>query len=230
MTDSYAENGARAASSPVRPRPGPDSRPAAGCSPGFFVAGRQPGEFRVDLADHSPDDSHPCLELGRIRVRAVGLEPVDGLRHAPERVPLTRTHRRIVAVRRRSRRRFRMPQLWIAAVDFQTINSGRSFSSAQPVDRIYAASGHGPVIPAAISTTISPACAQRDRRVCTPCPHHPPPVGSRSAWRLGTMSEPKCQSHRLQRCQAKTRVCSFRVHTQCRRGTGERRRACSEGR
>ncbi len=61
------------------------------------VTGRQPGELRVYGADHRPDGGDACLEVGRIRMSAVGLELVDGLGDPPEREEVYRTHRRIVA-------------------------------------------------------------------------------------------------------------------------------------
>jgi hypothetical protein len=50
----------------------------------------------------------------------------------------------------------------------------RSFSSTQPVDRVFPVHGALLVVRVAVSTILSPGCAQRSRRVCTPCPHRRP--------------------------------------------------------
>jgi hypothetical protein len=55
-------------------------------------------------------------------------------------------------------------------------NPPQTFSSTQPVDRIFPAHNHRTVVGMIISTVLSPGCAQRSRRVCTLCPH-PCPLG-----------------------------------------------------
>src|SRR5690242_14150517 len=92
------------------------------------VLGRQPGQLRVDLADHRPDlgDSRfQALRVGEICALAVGVELVDGLGHAPECGLVYRTHHRRLPGRRRPRASFRIPAypqvaapwLWITAVN-----------------------------------------------------------------------------------------------------------------
>jgi hypothetical protein len=55
-----------------------------------------------------------------------------------------------------------------------TGKSTRSFSSAQPVDLVFPVHRAIPVTKVTVSTILSPGCAQRSRRVCTPCPHRHP--------------------------------------------------------
>ena len=50
-------------------------------------------------------------------------------------------------------------------------NPPQTFSSTQPVDRIFPARNPWTVVGMIISTVLSPGCAQRSRRVCTLCPH-----------------------------------------------------------
>ena len=50
-------------------------------------------------------------------------------------------------------------------------NPPQTFSSTQPVDRIFPVHNPRTVVGMIISTVLSPGCAQRSRRVCTLCPH-----------------------------------------------------------
>jgi hypothetical protein len=50
-------------------------------------------------------------------------------------------------------------------------NPPQTFSSTQPVDRIFPVHNPRVVGGMIISTVLSPGCAQRSRRVCTLCPH-----------------------------------------------------------
>jgi hypothetical protein len=50
-------------------------------------------------------------------------------------------------------------------------NPPQTFSSTQPVDRVFPAHNLRTVVEMTISTVLSPGCAQRSRRVCTLCPH-----------------------------------------------------------
>ena len=50
-------------------------------------------------------------------------------------------------------------------------NPPQTFSSAQPVDRIFPVHKRRTVGEMIVSTVLSPGCAQHSRRVCTLCPH-----------------------------------------------------------
>jgi hypothetical protein len=150
---------------------------------GIRVPGRQPGQLRIDVAHHRPDGGDPRRQGRRIRALAVGVELVDGLSHAPESRPVYRTHRRRLSARWCLRACLRKPSypqvsgmvLWKKDVDHQPGNPPKSFSSTHPVDRIFPVHSPIPVAKVAVSTNLSPSCAQRSRRVCTRCPHPCPP-------------------------------------------------------
>jgi hypothetical protein len=150
---------------------------------GADVPGRQPGQLWVNVAHHRPDGGDPRLQGGGIRALTVGVELVDGLSYAPESRLVYRTHRRRLSGRRCLQACFRKPGypqaraalLWIKTVDNGPGNPRGSFSSTQPVDHVSPAHRGLPVVRSTVSTVLSPGCAQRSRRVCTPCPHQRPP-------------------------------------------------------
>src|SRR5262249_34277977 len=130
------------------------------------VLGRQPGQLRVDLADHRPDGGDPCLQDRGVRALTVGVELVDGLSHAPECRLIHRTHHRRLSGRQYPRARFRLPgypqltgpRLWINPVGSAAGKSPPGFSSTHPVDHVSPVHAGISRVRPTVSTVLSPGC------------------------------------------------------------------------
>jgi len=169
---------------------------------GVHISAHQPRYLWVDLADHRPDGRDLCLQHGGIRAFSVGVKLVYGLSHAPECSLPCRTHGRRLSARRCARTpfpTFSYPQpgtasLWIRAVDNLLVNRRQSISSAQPVDYVSPGNGDCAGFLLAVSTTLSPGCAQLSRRVA----HVVHNVIHRRSWcracQAAKMSEPSART------------------------------------